>query len=131
MFISPFLIFFLMIQRPPRSTRTGHTLSLHDALPFFREWTDGRQGARHGVLRELLAQLHPGQAPALPANQEAQRLKDQRRAPLREPRPRQAFPWRAWVIVATRRSGRLSAVPTPLPSCPATFSTSQIGRAHV
>src|SRR3546814_2212840 len=57
-----------------------------------REWTDGGQGARHGVLRERRAQLHPGQAPALPANQEAQRLKDQRRAPLREPRPRQAFP---------------------------------------
>src|SRR3546814_10573295 len=25
-----------MIRRPPRSTRTGHTLSLHDALPIFR-----------------------------------------------------------------------------------------------
>src|SRR3546814_13485801 len=26
--------FFLMIRRPPRSTRTEHTLSLHDALPI-------------------------------------------------------------------------------------------------
>src|SRR3546814_2176879 len=26
--------FFLMIRRPPRSTRTDHTLSLHDALPI-------------------------------------------------------------------------------------------------
>src|SRR3546814_20654226 len=102
-----------MIRRPPRSTRTD-TLFPYTTL-FRSEWTDGGQGARHGVLRERRAQLHPGQAPALPANQEAQRLKDQRRAPLREPRPRQAFPWRAWVIGATRRSGRLSAVPQPLP----------------
>src|SRR3546814_16455924 len=29
--------FFLMIRRPPRSTRTEHTLSLHDALPIFAE----------------------------------------------------------------------------------------------
>src|SRR3546814_11847623 len=29
------LCFFLMIRRPPRSTRTGHTLSLHDALPIW------------------------------------------------------------------------------------------------
>src|SRR3546814_606739 len=27
-------VFFLMIRRPPRSTRTEHTLSLHDALPI-------------------------------------------------------------------------------------------------
>src|SRR3546814_3566292 len=135
-----------MIRRPPSSTRTDtlfpyttlfrsgadtHEVAsrceyhrrIRCLLPAaLREWTDGGQGARHGVLRERRAQLHPGQAPALPANQEAQRLKDQRRAPLREPRPRQAFPWRAWVIVATRRPGRLSAVPTPLP---------KIGRAPV
>src|SRR3546814_9959654 len=27
-------VVFLMKRRPPRSTRTGNTLSLHDALPF-------------------------------------------------------------------------------------------------
>src|SRR3546814_9426393 len=31
-----FLFFFLMIRRPPRSTRTDNTLSLHDALPITR-----------------------------------------------------------------------------------------------
>src|SRR3546814_7891710 len=31
-----FISFFLMIRRPPRSTRTEHTLSLHDALPIYR-----------------------------------------------------------------------------------------------
>src|SRR3546814_8210178 len=30
-----------MIRRPPRSNRTGHTLSLHDALPIFREADGG------------------------------------------------------------------------------------------
>src|SRR3546814_21085029 len=29
-----YCVFFLMIRRPPRSTRTDHTLSLHDALPI-------------------------------------------------------------------------------------------------
>src|SRR3546814_14081658 len=29
-----FVVFFLMIRRPPRSTRTDNTLSLHDALPI-------------------------------------------------------------------------------------------------
>src|SRR3546814_1852804 len=28
-------VFFLMIRAPPRSTRTGHTRSLHDALPIW------------------------------------------------------------------------------------------------
>src|SRR3546814_7760138 len=32
-----------MIRRPPRSTRTEHTLSLHDALPIYR----------HGALEPL------------------------------------------------------------------------------
>src|SRR3546814_4511164 len=30
-----YVFFFLMIRRPPRSTRTDTTLSLHDALPIF------------------------------------------------------------------------------------------------
>src|SRR3546814_1641837 len=38
-------IFFLMIRRPPRSTRT-HTLSLHDALPIY------------GINRDSAAQLN-------------------------------------------------------------------------
>src|SRR3546814_15031690 len=34
-FISSVFFLFLMIRRPPRSTRTEHTLPLHDALPIF------------------------------------------------------------------------------------------------
>src|SRR3546814_18424271 len=127
-----------MIRRPPSSTRTDtlfpyttlfrsgadthevasrceHHRRIRCLLPAaLREWTDGGQGARHGVLRERRAQLHPGQAPALPANQEAQRLKEQRRATLRKPRPRPDLLMPATGIVATRSPGRLNAVPTPL-----------------
>src|SRR3546814_11148652 len=38
-------VFFLMIRRPPRSTRTDHTLSLHDALPI---WARRGCGSRPG-----------------------------------------------------------------------------------
>src|SRR3546814_19873598 len=31
-------IFFLMLRRPPRSTRTDTLVSLHDALPIWRGW---------------------------------------------------------------------------------------------
>src|SRR3546814_6906542 len=37
-----------MIRRPPRSTRTDTTLSLHDALPIYR---NRRQGRAHGAGR--------------------------------------------------------------------------------
>src|SRR3546814_4397116 len=47
------LFFFLMIRRPPRSTRTEHTLSLHDALPICAALL-GRAGRRGRGRR------HPG-----------------------------------------------------------------------
>src|SRR3546814_17571664 len=45
MFVS---FFFLMIRRPPRSTRTDTLFSLHDALPIFGSGPDRRlRNARH------------------------------------------------------------------------------------
>src|SRR3546814_20656849 len=58
------------------ASRCEHHRRIRCLLPAaLREWTDGGQGARHGVLRERRAPLHPGQEPAHPANQEAPRMK--------------------------------------------------------
>src|SRR3546814_10981690 len=38
--MAPMYFFFLMILRPPRSTRTDTTLSLHDALPISEKGAD-------------------------------------------------------------------------------------------
>src|SRR3546814_13230590 len=73
------------------ASRCEHHRRIRCLLPaVLREWTDGGQGARHGVLRELPAQLHTGQATALPSHQEAQRLQDTRTAPPWNTRPRPA-----------------------------------------
>src|SRR3546814_4811180 len=39
-----------MIRRPPRSTRTDTTLSLHDALPSYESSNGGSEGSAGGAL---------------------------------------------------------------------------------
>src|SRR3546814_3922243 len=48
------MFFFLMIRRPPRSTRTEHTLSLHDALPISFTGAWGCDMAEHDAGYKLL-----------------------------------------------------------------------------
>src|SRR3546814_6334399 len=58
-------VFFLMIRRPPRSTRTHTTLSLHDALPISEEQVEhaGQQvGAGADVMVLVDGQLDLGAA---------------------------------------------------------------------
>src|SRR3546814_12191748 len=56
------MFFFLMIRRPPRSTRTDNTLSLHDALPISRDAPGRDCNAVIGkqLLRLVFVEIHVG-----------------------------------------------------------------------
>src|SRR3546814_18675819 len=50
--LDDFLFFFLMIRRPPRSTRTDTLFSLHDALPICFAW--GYATHKERVLKPMI-----------------------------------------------------------------------------
>src|SRR3546814_16422950 len=58
-----------MLRRPPRSTRTEHTLSLHDALPIStrRQHRFEQRPERHRTVRHRGIRVPPGQADHAPA----------------------------------------------------------------
>src|SRR3546814_2325395 len=61
-----------MIRRPPRSTRTEHTLSLHDALPISGSFKMGLSIQSDGLVQPSDQAVTPNVTLTIPADQLAE-----------------------------------------------------------
>src|SRR3546814_12765461 len=102
--------FFFMLRRPPIATLTGHTRSLHDALPIWDRMSPT-------LFQALLVASFYSLAPAVRA--------------LHDVRGRVRYAGRATIARGRNPLGRLCAAVAGLPKAREDVPVTEIGRAHV